>query len=67
MRKMDKERVAECISKTRTFYDTRAVGCALLKVKEIATEPPAPISLTDYHFPDDMCRYLDARAMRYVN
>ncbi len=67
MRKMDKERVAECISKTRTFYDTRAVGCALLKVKEIAAEPPVLIPLTDYRFPDDMYRYLDARAMRYVN
>ena len=47
MRKMDKERVAECISKTRTFYDTRAVGCALLKVKEIAAEPPVLIPLTE--------------------
>lgn len=66
MKKMDKGRVAECISKTRAFYETRAVGCALLKVKEIATLPPAPIFLTDYHFPEDMHRYLDVRAMRYI-
>ncbi len=66
MRKMDKVRVAECIAKTKVFYDTRETGCALLKVKGIATQPSAPLSLTDYHFPEDMYQYLDNRAEKYI-
>lgn len=66
MKKMDKGRVAESIEKTRAFYDTGAVGCALLKVKEIATQPSTIIPLTDYRFPEDMYRYLDMRAQKYI-
>ena len=50
--KMDKAKVENCIAKTRAFYDTKAVGCALLKVKNIATLPSPALSLTDYTFPD---------------
>ena len=60
--KMDKAKVENCIAKTRAFYDTKAVGCALLKVKNIATLPSPALSLTDYTFPDDVYKYLDARA-----
>ena len=59
--KMDKGKVAECIAKTKAFYDTREVGCALLKVKEIATLPTPALPLTDYRFPEDTYRYLDDR------
>ena len=52
--KMDKAKVENCIAKTRAFYDTKAVGCALLKVKNIATLPSPALSLTDYTFPDDV-------------
>lgn len=58
--KMDKAKVENCIAKTRAFYDTKAVGCALLKVKNIATLPSPALSLTDYTFPDDVYKYLDA-------
>lgn len=64
--KMDKGKVAECIAKTKAFYDTREVGCALLKVKEIATLPTPALPLTDYRFPEDTYRYLDDRARRYI-
>ena len=62
--KMDKAKVENCIAKTRAFYDTKAVGCALLKVKNIATLPSPALSLTDYTFPDDVYKYLDARCAR---
>ena len=55
--KMDKAKVENCIAKTRAFYDTKAVGCALLKVKNIATLPSPALSLTDYTFPDDVYKY----------
>lgn len=64
--KMDKARVENCIAKTRAFYDTNAIGCALLKVKEISTLPSPSLPLTDYSFPDDMYRYLDDRARRAI-
>ena len=63
---MDKGRVKECIDKTREFYKTNKLGCALLKVKTIATQMLPAISLTDYAFPQDMYQYLDARAQRYM-
>lgn len=64
--KMDRERVKECIERTRAFYNTRTEGCALLKVKNIATQPQRALSLTDYTFPKDMKRYLDDRAQLYM-
>ena len=45
--KMDKAKVENCIAKTRAFYDTKAVGCDLLKVKNIAKMPSHELSLTD--------------------
>lgn len=66
MKRMDKGKVKECIAKTQAFYETQTTGCALLKVKEIATQPSVPVPLTDYCFPEDMYRYLDARAERYI-
>lgn len=63
---MDKSKVSECIAKTRAFYQTHADGCALLKVKTIAEFPEPELPLTDYTFPQDMYRYLDARAHRAI-
>lgn len=53
--------------KTRAFYETNTAGCALLKVKEIATQPQPALCLTDYNFPKDMRRYLDDRAARLLH
>ena len=60
--KLDKGKTAACIAKTRAFYDTKATGCALIKVKTIGGMPSRALSLADYSFPDDMFRYLDDRA-----
>lgn len=59
---MDMKKMQAVAEKTRAFYETGAVGCALLKVKNIATQPQPVLRLTDYEFPRDMRRYLDDRA-----
>ena len=51
-------RMQAVADKTRAFYETNTAGCALLKVKEIATQPQPALCLTDYNFPKDMRRYL---------
>ena len=63
---MDKVRVSEIIAKTQAFYDTKAKGCALSKVKNIATLPEAGVDLTKYSFPKDTCHFLDIRAQEYI-
>ncbi|MEG0898019.1 MAG: uroporphyrinogen decarboxylase family protein [Ruthenibacterium sp.] len=63
---LDQARVKEIIAKTRAFYDTRAQGCALIKVKEIATLPSYGLPLNHYNFPNDVYRYLDDCATRYM-
>ena len=39
--KMDRARVCECIAKTRAFYETKAMGCALpnLLLMELSSDP----------------------------
>ena len=64
--KMDKGRVGEIIAKTQAFYDTKAEGCALIKVKDIATQPGGVVDLTQYSFPKDTYRFLDLRAENYI-
>ena len=61
---MDMARMQAVADKTRAFYETNTAGCALLKVKEIVTQPQPALCLTDYNFPRDMRRYLDARSER---
>ena len=63
---MDMARMQAVADKTRAFYETNTAGCALLKVKEIATQPQPALCLTDYNFPKDMRRYLDDRAARLL-
>ena len=48
---MDMARMQAVADKTRAFYETNTAGCALLKVKEIATQPQPALCLTDYNFP----------------
>ena len=64
---MDMARMQAVADKTRAFYETNTAGCALLKVKEIATQPQPALCLTDYNFPKDMRRYLDDRAARLLH
>lgn len=64
---MDMARMQAVADKTRAFYETNTAGCALLKVKEIATQPQPALCLTDYNFPKDMRRYLDDRAVRLLH
>ena len=64
---MDMARMQAVADKTRAFYETNAAGCALLKVKEIATQPQPALCLPDYNFPKDMRRYLDDRAARLLH
>lgn len=63
---MDIAKIKHRIEKTRQFYSTGANGCALIKVKSIATQPVAALPLTRYDFPKDMYRYMDDRAGRYI-
>ena len=46
---MDMARMQAVADKTRAFYETNTAGCALLKVKEIATQPQPALCLTDYN------------------
>ena len=64
---MDMARMQAVADKTRAFYETNTAGCALLKVKEIATQPQPALCLTDYNFPKDMRCYLDDRAARLLH
>jgi len=44
---MDMARMQAVADKTRAFYETNTAGCALLKVKEIATQPQLEIYADD--------------------
>ncbi len=66
MSTFDKYRIADIIAKTRAFYDTPSTGCALIKVKGIATLHSPELCLTDYSFPNDVHRYMDDRARRTI-
>ena len=63
---MDTERMKYIVDKTKAFYETQTVGCALLKVKGIATHRLPALPLTTYEFPKDMERYMDDRAARLI-
>ena len=51
---MDLARIKHLVDKTKAFYDTRTEGCALLKVKSIATHRQTSLTrpLNTYQFPD---------------
>lgn len=56
--------IGQVMEATKAFYASRKQGIALLKVKSIAELTEAPLSLKNYHFPQDMERYLDDCATR---
>lgn len=60
--------ISNVINRTKSFYQSKAKGKALIQVKSIPSlQTPATRAMNEWNFPHDLYEYLDTRIERFVN